>query len=252
MAWFTNLYLWIGIGSVGLLLSLGLAALLVWLARKTHAFVELKAHIRGIPICMFFDDNKTVVWRPIKPEGGIIYDKDFGSYIAGERGSYIDKRTRNIIIPFSANFAVAAGMKMYKITDDLVKLIRDENELDRVREALAFADADEIGYDLTTLKESVNLSSFKTFVNSILPHNITAKINLTIAQRLKNFGMINGQQTVIYTIMILGAIGLMALVLYLTVGGGHSGTAGSVVTSIGQGVSAAGSGVVTNSSVIAG
>lgn len=69
------------------------------------------------------------------------------------------------------------------------------------------------------LKTSINFGALKSFANTMIPHNISAKINMEVAKRLKSYGNVNGKQMIIWIIMILGAIGLMALVLYLTVGG---------------------------------
>ena len=55
---------------------------------------------------------------------------------------------------------------------------------------------------------------------------------MEVAKRLKSYGNVNGKQIIIYIIMVIGAIGLMALVLYLTM---HKGsTAPTIIYQGGQ------------------
>lgn len=213
---------WAGAAALLLLLVIGFFILMILIGRWTHGFKELKARIAGKPLILFFDDNRTVEWKNIKPDAGIIEDDFYGSYLINEKGTYIDKKTRNIIIPFSTNLAVGSPVRLFKISDDLQKILGDEKQVSALRIALAKGELDDEKYD--ALKESVNFSYLKSLSNTIIPHNITAKINMEVAKRLKSFGNINPKQIIIYIILVLGAIGLMALILWLTIGNGQDTT----------------------------
>jgi hypothetical protein len=205
-----------------LLILIGFIILMILLARWTHGFKELKARIAGKPLVLFFDDNRTVEWKNIKPDAGIIEDDFYGSYLINEKGTYIDKKTRNIIIPFSTTLAVGAPVRLFKMSDDLQKILGDEKQVGQLRVALAKGELDDEKFD--ALKESVNFSYLKSLSNTIIPHNITAKVNMEVAKRLKSFGNINPKQIIIYVILVIGAIGLMALILWLTIGNGQDTT----------------------------
>lgn len=201
--------------------------ILIILARKTHALLEWKAMLSGKRLVLFFDDSRTVDWRTEKPSSGLIEDEDYGVFLINEKGTYVDKKTRNIIIPLSTNLAVGASVRDFKTSDDLLKVLGDEKELAKIRYALANGDLSDERF--VSLRESVNFSSLKSLTNTLIPHNIAAKINMEIAKRMKSFGGVNGKDIIIYTIIALACIGLMALVLYLTVGG-KGGNSTTIVT----------------------
>lgn len=217
--------------------------LFMWFLKKTHAWQEFMAHFRGKTICLFFNDNKTVEWKAVKPEAGIINDDIYGSFLINERGVYTDRKTRHVIAPFSTSIAVGAPVKLVKMSDDLSKILRDEKDMHALRDALFRNEIDD-NDEFSALKESVNFNSLKEFANCLIPHNITAKINMTIAQRLKGYGAINNQQMFFWIILTIGAVGLMAMVLWMTLKGGNAGGAASTVSSI--------AGSVNPSSIIAG
>jgi hypothetical protein len=213
---------WAAAAAFLLLLFMGLIIFLIILAKKTHAILEFKAMMSGKRLVLFFDDSRTVDWRTRKPESGLIEDDDYGVFIINERGTYVDKKTRNIIIPFSTSLGIGAPVKDFKTTDDLIKILGDEKELNKIRVALANGDLIDEKFD--ALKESVNFSSLKSLANTLIPHNIAAKINMEIAKRMKSFGGVKGKDIIVWTLIALGCIALMALVLYLTIGGKGGGS----------------------------
>ena len=205
--------------------------LIIFMARRTNGFRELRAAIGGKRACWFFDDTRTAEMKVIAPSAGIIEDEDYGDFVINEKGTYVDKHTRNIIIPFSSSLAVGGEVKHFQAADELSKILGDEKELQKISLALANGELRDERFD--ALKTSVNFGALKSFANTMLPHNIAAKINMEVAKRLKSYGNVNGKQLIIYIIMIVGAIGLMALVLYLTVGG-KSGGGTTVIYQTGQ------------------
>lgn len=207
--------------TVGLVLWLFFTLfMMIFMARRTNGFRELRASISGKRICYFFDDTRTFEMRIHAPSAGIIEDEDYGDYVINEKGTYVDKHTRNIVIPFSSSLAVGGEVKHFQAADELSKLLGDEKELQKISLAMANGELADERFD--ALRTSINFGSLKSFANTMIPHNISAKINMEVAKRLKSYGNVNGKQIVLYIIMIVGAIGLMALVLYLTM---HKGNA---------------------------
>ena len=58
-------------------------------------------------------------WKAIKPEALILQDDDYGTYLINETGTYIDRLTKNILIPFDANLATSVNISAAKLADDL-------------------------------------------------------------------------------------------------------------------------------------
>lgn len=208
------------------LLVIGLFFLMIMLAKRSNGFRELRASLSGKRICHFYDDTRTYECKIGDPSAGIIDDEVYGAYIINEKGTYVDKRTRNIVIPFSSSIAIGAEVKHFQASDELSKLLGDEKELQKVSLAMANGEmSDDTRFD--ALRTSINFGALKSFANTMIPHNISAKIQMEIAKRLKSYGNVNGKQMIIWIIMIIGAIGLMALVLYMTVG--HKADAGTTI-----------------------
>lgn len=177
----------------------------------THGFQELKAKVKGIPICMFFEDSRYVKWRPIKPEAGLIEDKEYGTFLINEHGSYIDRNTKNIYLPFDAGFGAGSNIKAFKMADDLWKTFKDESKLNKIRVALMEGKLD--GTELEGLRESINFSHLRSLSNTILPHNITSKIEKVLTQRMQGMKRVNIMQSAIVFVAILGAIIIGAILL---------------------------------------
>lgn len=212
---------WFWATVVLIIMVFGFLFLMILMAKRTNGFRELRASLGGKRVCWFFDDTRTAEMKVCAPSAGIIDDEEYGSYIINEKGTYVDKRTRNIIIPFSSSLAVGAEVKHFQAADELIKLLGDEKELQKISLAMANDEVTDNRFD--ALRTSINFGALKSFANTMIPHNISAKIQMEIAKRLKSYGNVNGKQMIMWIIMIIGAIGLMALVLYLTVGGKGGG-----------------------------
>jgi hypothetical protein len=199
---------------VFLTLFILLFILLIVISKKTHAIVEFKAWLKGVPIAMFFQENRYVEWRPIKPEAGILTDKDYGSYIINERATYVDRRTKNIIIPFDASFGASINMHAAKLADDLQYVLNDDEEMKKLRVAISLNQFEE-NETIDVLKTSINMGAIKTMMTALLPHNITSKIEKVIASRMKGYGKVNVPQVLLIFAGMLGAILLGALIIKL-------------------------------------
>ena len=211
-----NIYVWMGFTLLFFILLIICIILLWFIAKKTHALKEFKATMKGIPLCMFYQDSGYVDWRPIKPETGMIYDKDYGTYIINEKGTYIDRLTKNIVIPFDAALATSIDIKAAKAADDLQYIVTDGKQLEMLRRAIITNQLDDEENKLEGLKTSVQISSIKSMMTALIPHNITSKIEKAIASNLKKFGKADGMQLLMIFGGVLGAI-IVGYILLKTV-----------------------------------
>jgi len=212
--WLTNVYLWIILALLFMLLFFGLMIFLIVLSKKTHAIVEFKAWFKGMPIALFFEENRYVDWKPVKPEGGIITDPHYGGFIINERATYVDKRTKNILIPFDANFGASINIHAAKLADDLQYIIKDDEQMKMLRRAIATNSIDDTE-TITCLKTSIHIGAIKNMMTALIPHNITAKIEKVLAERMKNYGNINVPQVALLFVAVLGAITIAYLIIRL-------------------------------------
>lgn len=214
MAWLANVYLWIGLTMLFVVLFIILFIFLVVLAKKTHAIVEFKAWTKGRPIALFFLENRYCEWKPVESEAGIITDKNYGAFIINERATYVDKRTKAVLIPFDANFGASLNIHATKLADDLAYVVKDEEEMKKLRYAISHNLMDE-NETIDVLKTSIHLGAIKSMMTALIPHNINAKIEKIVASRMKGFGQINVPQIALIFVAIFGAILLGALIIKL-------------------------------------
>lgn len=222
MVWYASPVMWIGISLFFILAFFICFILLIVLGRKTHAMVELKAWMKGRPIALFFQENRYCEWKVVSPEAGIIQDKIYGAYIINERATYVDKKTKIVLIPFDAAFAGSVNVHAAKLADDLQYIVKDEEEMKKLRWAIANNLIDD-SKTIDALKTSIHFGAIKNMVNAMIPHNINAKIEMVLSQRLQNYGKVNTAQVILLFAAIFGAICLGALVIYLTFGNKKSG-----------------------------
>ncbi|MFW5794696.1 MAG: hypothetical protein ACOCV1_04345 [Bacillota bacterium] len=214
MEFITNIYVWMGATFLFLILFILLFIFIIVLAKKTHAIVEFKAWMKGVPIAMFFQENRYVEWRPLKPDSGLIEDKDYGTFIINEKATYIDRLTKNIILPFDAQLAGGVNIHAAKLADDLQYVMQDEEQMKMLRSAIANDQLSE-AVNIDAIKTTVNIGAIKSMMTAMLPHNITAKIEKTIAQRMAGHGNVNVPQIALIFAAMFGAILLGAMVIKL-------------------------------------
>jgi hypothetical protein len=209
---YMNIYLWIGMSGILFLWFLGSMIFLILLSRRTHAIVEFKASFSGKPIALFFQDNRYCEWRPVPVDAGIIQDKDYGAYIVNEKATYVDRRTKNILIPLDASFGASINIKAAKLADDLQYIIKDEEQMKMFRMAIANNMMDESTL-IQGIRTNVQLGALKGMMTALIPHNINAKIEKVIAARLKGYGQINVPQVALLFAAVLGAIILGVIII---------------------------------------
>lgn len=208
MAWtdiLNNVLLWIGLTFTFLILFVLAMIFLIILAKKTHAIIEFKAWTKGQPIALFFQENRYCEWKPVKPEAGILTDKDYGAFIINERATYIDKKTKNILIPFDSTFGASINVHAAKLADDLQYVMKDEEEMKKLRWAVS-RDMIDNNESIDVLKTSIQFGAIKNMMTALIPHNINAKIEKVIASRMKNYGNVNVPQVALLFAAVLGAM----------------------------------------------
>ena len=166
----------------------------------------------GKPIGIFYSDNRSVVWKPIAPEAGILVDKHFGAFIINERATYVDKMTKNILIPFDSTVGTSVNVAAAKLVDDLSHIAKDAHQFKMFRQAIATNQIDDTA-SIRAIRTNVYFGALKNMLTALIPHNINAKINMTVADRMKQFGNFNTWQIVFMFLAIFGAILAGALVI---------------------------------------
>ena len=204
--------LYIAIGTTfifALLLIIGFIFLIV-ISRKTHALIEFKASVKGTPIGLFFQDNRYCDWRNTETEAGMIQDKIYGAFLIGT--TYIDKVTKNVLVPFNSSYAISLNVKAVKMADDLSYMIKQQEKRKLLKQSIITGLMSETeGVD--TLRTSVNFSTVKHYLSPILPHNIQSKIVSVVRLRLNQSGINNIQNIALLIISALGALLLGGLML---------------------------------------
>jgi hypothetical protein len=214
MEWITNIYLWMGMAFLFLILFIILFIFLIIIGKKTHAIDEFKAWMKGRPIALFFQENRYCEWKPVEPEAGIINDKNYGAFIINERATYVDKKTKNVLIPFDAQFGASINVHAAKLADDLQYIMKDEEEMKKLRFAIGRNLIDD-NESLDCLKTSIHFGAIKTMMTALIPHNINAKIEKVIASRMKNYGNVNVPQIALLFAAVLGAMLMGYLIIRL-------------------------------------
>lgn len=209
-----NIYLWIGLALTFLTLFILLFIFLFILAKKTHAIVEFKAWMKGRPIALFFQENRYCEWMPVEPDAGIVINKKYGAFIINERATYVDKRTKNILIPFDAQFGASINVHAAKLADDLQYIMKDEEEMKKLRWAIGHNMVEDTE-TIEALKTSIQFGAIKSMMTALIPHNINAKIEKVIASRMKGFGNVNVPQVALLFAAVLGAMLMGYLIIRL-------------------------------------
>jgi len=229
-------------------LATALLLIILYLAKKTHALVELKANISGNPISLFFSDNKRLEWKVIKPENEMIQDKKLGTFLLNKNGSYLDFKTKNIFMAFNTPLGTNASIENYGLAHGIANVYRDENVMNNIRKIIQLGEVEGDNIKVTNqqgeqinmkpfkkLRESIDFSHLKSLLNTITPHNMSASIEMKVAQRVGTMGMFDNKVFIATLIAVLVGGGLLYLVI--TAAGGSAGTAAPAVqaaaTSIG-------------------
>jgi len=205
-----NVYLWIVASLFLLAFDLLFAILLILIARKTHAIEELKAWKSGNPIALFFRENRYCEWKPIKVIEGIVQDRKYGAFIINQRATYVDKTTKNVLLPFDASYNPDIKVSTDKLVGDFAYLVKDEEEMKKLRIAIAEKNIEETK-TLQQLTAEIHLGAIKNMTTALVPHNIVQKIEKIISARIKRYGEVDIKVLIIlfgavFGIIVLGTI----------------------------------------------
>lgn len=211
----TNIYTWIGATLIFGLLSGLLLIFVIFISKKTHAIMEIKGMFSGKPLALFFREDRYCEWRPVKVDAGIIQDKDYGAFVVNSKATYVDKKTKCVLLPFDAGIGTSVNVHAAKLADDLQYAVKDEEEMKKLRYAIANNLIDE-NEEILGLRTTVEFSAIRNMLTALIPHNVNAKIEKTIAARMKSLGQVNVAQIALLFAAIFGAILLGALVIKLT------------------------------------
>lgn len=187
---------------------------LIFISKKTHAIIEFKSSMKGNPISLFFQDNRYCEWKNSDTEAGMIEDKQYGQFVVDQ--TYIDKKTKNVLVPFNSTYATSINVKSAKMADDLTYVFKEKEHRRKLKEGLIQGLVQETD-GIDTLRTSINFSAIKHFVPPLLPHNIQSKIVNQVQLRLADKASGNIPNIVLLAISAIGALVLSGLVLRFVV-----------------------------------
>lgn len=215
MGFLLNTNLWIGVTVFFGLFTIGLGIFYYLLIKKTHLMTEFKAFKSNTPIAIFFQDNKFAEWKPITPINGVVYDEYYGPFIVTSK--YVDKRTKNIIIPFDVDMDGDRSSNMKELVTNFRKITNNEKSIADLRSAISDGQIVMTSV-LKTVVSHMKFSSLKKMFFSTGPHNIKSKIEKTVSDRIQKFGKVDPMQAIIVFGAIFGII-VIGAILLKTAGG---------------------------------
>lgn len=207
--------LWIGVSVFMVFILFFFTIFYYLLFKKTHLSVELSAFLTNTPIAIFFQDNKFAEWKPVAPINGVVYDEIYGPFIATT--TYVDKKTKNIIIPFDVDMDGDRTTDIKGLVESFRNVTNNEKSISELRTAISGHMVDGDKY-ITNVTSHIKYSALKSLFFSSVPHNIKSKIEKMVAERVVKMGNVN----VMHAIMIFGAIfgiTILGAILLRTTGG---------------------------------
>lgn len=207
--------LWIGMCVFFGLMLFGLAIFYFLLFKRTHVKAEIKAFFTNTPIGIFFQDNKFVEWRPVTPINGVVYDEVYGPFVVTT--TYVDKKTKNIIIPFDIDMDGDRTTNIKELVEEFRNITNNEKSIAELRNVIASGEI-EMNKNIQNVTSHIRYGALKNLFVSSVPHNIKSKIEKIVAERVAKYGNVNPTQAIIVFGAIFGII-VIAAILLKTVGG---------------------------------
>jgi hypothetical protein len=207
--------LWIGISILMIILLMVMGIFFYLLFKKTHLSVELSAFFSNTPIAIFFQDNKFAEWKPIAPINGVVYDEIYGPFIATT--TYVDKKTKNIIIPFDVDMDGDRTTDIKGLVESFRNVTNNEKSISDLRAAIS---SETITPDMyvTNVTSHIKYSALKSLFFSSVPHNIKSKIEKMVAERVVKYGDVNVMHAIMIFASIFGMVVLGSILLKTTGG----------------------------------
>jgi hypothetical protein len=126
---------------------------------KTHAFVELKAFFKKVPVSIFTDDGKFLDMRADKVDSGLVIDKNYGTFIRNEGNSYLGKSTRNVYDLYDIGFAPGINVKAAQTSQVLREVLDNDASFFELQKAIASGELKDERLDC--VRANVNTASLK-------------------------------------------------------------------------------------------
>jgi len=200
--------LWIGATAFFGIAVFLLMIFFIMLFKKTHVGVELKAFFTNTPIGIFFKDNKFAEWKPITSNNGIVYDMVYGPFIVST--TYVDKRTKNIIIPFDVDMDGDRTTNVKELIHKFKNVTTNEKNISNLRSMISNQQIEKDKY-IRNVTSHIKYGDLKNLFFSTGPHSIKSKIEKMVSEKLVKMGNVNVMQAImifgaIFGIIVLGAI----------------------------------------------
>lgn len=210
MSYILHPTLWMVSSIFLLIIFIGILIFFYLLFKRTHVKTELKAFITNTPIGMFFQDNKFVDWKPITPVNGMIYDEKYGPFLV--TSTYVDKKTKNIIIPFDVDMDGDRTTNLQKMVDEFRLISTNEKSISQLRQAIS-SDTIQVTENIRNLTSYITFGTLKSLFYSSAPHNIKSKIEKLVSEKIQKMSNVNFMQAIIVFGAIFGIIVMAAIIL---------------------------------------
>jgi len=219
MSLLINPILWIGVSGVFLLLNIIIGIVIYLMYKKTHMIEEIKASFSNTPIGLFFQDNKFMDWRPVTPINGVVYDDKYGPFIV--QTTYVDKRTKNILIPFDIDMDGDRTSDIKKMVSELRNITNNKKSIEQLRYFIStkkFLKKDvlnKLNLSEENIKNLTSFISYGTFKDLFKtePHNIRSKIEKMVSKRMDKQMNVDPMQAIIVFAAIFGIIVFASIIL---------------------------------------
>jgi len=215
MEFLLNNTLWIVMTVVFGIGVFGMGIFYFILFKRTHVKVELKSFFSNTPIAIFFQDNKFAEWKPITPINGVVYDEYYGPFIVST--TYVDKKTKNIIIPFDVDMDGDRTTNIKEIVDEFRNITNNEKSIAQLRTLISGQQIDD-NKNIKNVTSHIKYGDLKNLFFSSGPHSIKSKIEKIVSERLVKMGNVNAMQAIIVFGAIFGII-ILGAILLKTAGG---------------------------------
>lgn len=201
---------WMITTGVMVFLNIVMIIFMYLLFKRTHAYMELKSFLTKTPLAIYFQDNRFADLKTITPINGVINDKAYGPFIVST--TYVDKKTKNIIIPFDIDMDGDRTSSIKELVDKFKKISNNEKSMMNFRKLIS---NEQIKEDKTikNVTSVINMGVLKSLFYSSAPHNIKSKIEKLVSVKLKNATNIDYKSAAVIFVVIFGSSVLAALVL---------------------------------------
>jgi len=203
-----NKGLWIGTTVFFSIAVIGMGMFFYVLFKRTHAMVELKAFFSNTPIAIFFKDNKFAEWKALTPINGIVYDNKYGPFIVST--TYVDKNTKNIIIPFDVDMDGDRTSNIKELVNEFRNVSNNEKSISSLRTMISRNNIEQTK-NIKNITSHIKYGDLKNLFFSSGPHSIKSKIEKMVSEKLVKVGNVNPMHAImvfgaIFGIIIIGAI----------------------------------------------